>query len=74
MKAFSEKKNKRRTEGMSTHEKANMIKRLEREKRKINSEIESILKSYAKESGNRTLRPKKIGFGTVEDLFTSYDE
>ena len=73
MKAFKEKNDKRRLDGMSSQEKANIIKRLERERSKINSEIESILKSYAKESGNRALLPKRVGFGTPEDIFTSYD-
>ena len=74
MKIFKQKKNNRRIEAMSSHEKANMIKRLERERRKVNAEIEGILKSYAKESGNRALRQKKTGFSRVEDLFISYGE
>lgn len=74
MKAFKEKNDKRRMEGMSSQERANMIKRLERERSKINSEIESILKSYAKESGNRSLLPKRLGFGTLEDVFAPYEE
>ena len=45
---------------MSSQQKADMIKRLERERRKINAEIEGILKSYARESGNRALRRKRI--------------
>lgn len=52
-------KEKRRIESMSSQQKADMIKRLERERRKINCEIESILKSYAKESGNRALKRKR---------------
>jgi len=51
----------RRITSMTSQQKANMIKRLERERRKINSEIESILKSYSKESGNRSLRRKSMG-------------
>ena len=74
MKAFKEKNGRRRVESMTSQERANMIKRLERERNKINSEIESILKSYAKESGNRALLPKRMGFGIPEDLFTTYDE
>ncbi len=75
MKAFKErKKDKRRIDGMGLQEKANMIKRLERERRKINCEIEGILKSYSKESGNRALRYKKVAFGTVDDFFASYEE
>ena len=52
-------KEKHRIDSMSSQQKADMIKRLERERRKINSEIESVLKSYAKESGNRELRRKR---------------
>lgn len=46
-------------DGISTSEKADMIKRLERERERVNDEIESILKSYARESGNRALKPKR---------------
>lgn len=74
MKMFSQKNDARRVEGMSSQEKADMIKRLERERRKIDAEIESILKSYAKESGNRSLLPKRLVIGTPEDLFTSYED
>jgi len=74
MKTFKEKNGRRRVESMSSQEKANIIKRLERERSKINSEIESILKSYAKESGNRALLPKRMVFGLSEELFTSYEE
>ncbi len=74
MKIFKQKKNNHRIEGMSSQEKANMIKRLESERKKINSEIEGILKSYSKESGNRALRQKKLGFGRADDVFISYGE
>ena len=74
MKMFSQKNDARRVEGMSSQEKADMIKRLERERRKIDAEIESILKSYAKESGNRSLLPKRLVIGTPEDIFTSYED
>ena len=53
-------KEKHRIESMSSRQKADIIKRLERERRKINSEIEGILKSYARESGNRDLRRKRL--------------
>ena len=52
---------KRRLDSMSSEQKSDMIKRLERERRKINSEIESILRSYAKESGNRSLKRRRAG-------------
>ena len=57
---FKKKDNEKyRIDAMNSHQKADMIKRLERERRKINSEIESVLKSYAKESGNRELKRKR---------------
>ncbi len=48
---------------MSEKEKADEIARLERERLRINTEIEQVLKNYAKESGNRRLcrRRYKIG-------------
>ncbi len=46
-------------DGISSFEKEDMIKRLERERERVNDEIESILKSYARESGNRALKPKR---------------
>ena len=61
----------RRIASMSSQQKANMIKRLERERKKINSEIEGILKSYAKESGNNALRKKKTGRAGLDGLFDS---
>ena len=48
----------RRINNMGTADRAEAIKRLERERAKINDEIENILESYAKESGINTLRPK----------------
>lgn len=50
-----------RLESMSSAEKDAVIRRLERERQKINSEIESILRNYSKESGNRALLRKKRG-------------
>lgn len=62
MALFSDKE-KRRLESISSSQRAIMIRRLERERAKINSEIESILASYAKESGNRALRKKRFRIG-----------
>ena len=74
MSPFNKKEKKQRIEAMSSKEKADMIKRLERERAKINAEIESILESYAKESGNRALLPKRKGTPIIDDYFTAYEE
>jgi len=62
MALFSDKE-RRKLESISSSQRAVMIRRLERERKKINSEIEAILQSYAKESGNRALKKKKFRFG-----------
>lgn len=62
MALFSDKE-KRRLESIGSSQRAIMIRRLERERGKINAEIESILASYAKESGNRALRKKRFRIG-----------
>ena len=62
MALFSDKE-KRKLEGISSSQRDAMIKRLERERQKINTEIESILSSYAKESGNRALKKKMFRIG-----------
>ena len=72
---FSKKDDvKKRIDNMNSADRDEAIRRLERERTKLNEEIESILASYAKESGNRALRQKKTGFSRVEDLFISYGE
>ena len=50
---------KKRLENMGSADRDSAIKRLERERMKVNEEIENILASYAKESGNRALKRKK---------------
>ncbi len=50
---------KKRVDSMSSADRDEAIRRLERERIKVNEEIESILASYAKESGNNSLRPKR---------------
>lgn len=57
------KREKRRLDELSSEQRDEMIKRLEREREKVNSEIEAVLRSYAKESGNRALKIKKRGRG-----------
>ena len=56
-------KERKKLESISASQRAVMIRRLERERRKINSEIEGILAGYAKESGNKALRKKRFRFG-----------
>ena len=62
MALFGEKE-KRRLEAISSSQREIMIRRLERERRKINAEIENILANYAKESGNRALKKKRFRIG-----------
>lgn len=50
---------KKRVDNMSSADRDEAIKRLERERIKVGEEIESILASYAKESGNHSLKPKR---------------
>ena len=59
------RKDKARVDAMSTKDRHEAIKRLERERKKVNAEIENILKSYARESGNRALKEKRRIFGTA---------
>lgn len=61
------RKDKTRIDSMSTKDRHEAIKRLERERKKVNSEIENILKSYAKESGNRSLKAKRRLLGAPND-------
>lgn len=57
---FRKKDNvKKRVDNMSSADRDEAIKRLERERIKIGEEIESILASYAKESGNHSLKPRR---------------
>ena len=56
----SDRKNQRKLDGLSSIERDMMIRRLEKERKKVNAEIESILKSYAKESGNKQLIRRRM--------------
>ncbi len=44
---------------MRTAEREAEIKRLERERKRVNGEIEILLREYAKAIGDKTLRPRK---------------
>ena len=50
-------------ESMSRDEKEKEIDRLEAERARINSDIEKILRAYAKETGDRTLKRRRRRFG-----------
>ena len=51
--------------GISESDKEAEIKKLERERQRINLEIESLLSDYARKSGNRSLRPRKHRAGSA---------
>ena len=55
---FRKKANKP-LDDLGARDREDMIRRLERERAKVNTEIESILRSYARESGNHTLKKKR---------------
>lgn len=50
---------KKLVDNMDSSDRDEAIKRLERERIKVNEEIESILSSYAKESGIHSLKPRR---------------
>ena len=59
----------KRIDKMSSADRDEAIRRLERERARVNEEIESLLASYAKESGNRSLKTKKrLGRRSVAEL------
>jgi hypothetical protein len=55
---FADKRKRKKLDAMTTSEKDAVIRRLEKEREKINSEIESILRNYYKESGNRAIKKR----------------
>lgn len=61
---FGKKANKS-LDDLGSRDREEMIRRLEREREKVNSEIESILNSYARESGNRALKKRRNAFGKL---------
>ena len=61
--ALFSNKEKQKIESIGSTQRDIMIKRLERERAKINSEIENILANYAKESGNSALKKKRFRLG-----------
>ena len=59
MKSYNGKTSRENLGKMTVSDRDEAIRRAEFERAKITSEIESILSSYAKESGNRALKIKK---------------
>ena len=56
---FSKRKSADRPpESLDSRERDEAIKSLERERQRINLEIEEVLRKYANESGNRSLKKK----------------
>ena len=60
-------------DGLNSRERAEMIRRLEKEREKINAEIESILRSYARESGNRALKKRRGAIGKLPNDYSFGD-
>ena len=68
------KKVKRSLDDLDTRDREDMIRRLEKEREKVNAEIESILKSYARESGNRALKKRRGAIGKLPNDYSYGDE
>ncbi len=58
------KKNTDQYSNITSSDRDEAIRRLERERMKVNLEIESVLKLYAKESGNSSLSRRKHKMGS----------
>ena len=71
---FNKSKDNRNYDDMGSAEREDMIRRLERERQKVNSEIESILRSYSRESGNRTLKRGKRKIGSYPNDWSFIEE
>lgn len=67
------KKSNKSLDDLGTREREDMIRRLEKEREKVNAEIESILRSYARESGNRSLKKRRGALGKLPNDY-SYGE
>lgn len=62
---YSSKKSSdmKKMSAMTLKERDEAVAKLERERMKINAEIEGILRAYAKESGNNALKNRKHRIG-----------
>ena len=63
MALFKKKTEPEVVDTMREGDKDNEIARLERERLRVNTEIEQVLKNYAKESGNAKLRRRRFKMG-----------
>ena len=70
---MAKSKKGRNVDDLGARERADMIRRLEKEREKINNEIESLLKTYARESGNRALRKRRASIGGLPNDY-SFEE
>ena len=68
------KKSKKGFDDLTSRDREEMIRRLEKEREKVNSEIESLLKSYAKESGNRALKKRRGQIGKLPNDYSFGEE
>lgn len=68
------KKSYKNIDNLGSRERADMIRRLEKEREKINAEIESILKSYSRESGNRALKKRRGAIGKLPNDYSFGEE
>lgn len=68
--------NAKKLAAMTQGDRSAAVAKLERERMKINAEIEGILRAYAKESGNRALKSRKhrIGASPNDYGFVGRDE
>ena len=55
---------------LNSDDRTDMIRRLEKEREKVNEEIETILKTYAKESGNRAIKKRRGAIGNLPNDYS----
>jgi hypothetical protein len=67
------KKSNKSLDDLNSRDREDMIRRLEKERERINAEIESLLRSYSRESGNRILGKRKKQVGRLPNDY-SYGE
>ena len=71
---FKKKRKNSALDSLGTREREDMIRRLEKEREKVNAEIESLLKSYARESGNKALRKRRGQIGGLPNDYSFGEE
>ena len=68
------KKSYKNLDDLGSRDRADMIRRLEKEREKINAEIESLLRSYSRESGNRALKKRRGVIGKLPNDYSFGEE